>query len=81
MNKVKSTSRRWVRYINNQFIGAPQTKKGSGEGWMPVIAMGVLSPETPSEVLVKDETENICYSVYVPNGTSKSAVTIKVTKN
>ena len=76
---IRNHPTRWVQYIDNRFVGKPQTKKGSGTNWIPVITLGGPTNKTPEERLVKDETTNLCYAVYVPKGMADSEFSVTVT--
>ena len=76
---IRNHPTKWVQYIDNRFVGKPQTKKGSGTNWIPVITLGGPTNNRPEERLVKDEKTNFCYAVYVPKGMADSEFSVTVT--
>jgi len=79
MTHSLSMPNRWIKYTNNKFMGSPQSKKGSGNDWIPVIYMGLPTSTNNTQHLVKDETNDICYCFYGPKGSAPPTVTVTTT--
>ena len=72
---------KWIKCIDDQIIGTPQSHKGSGDNWIPVIPLGSAKSGLTEEHYIKDPEKRICYIMYTPKGVPAESVRIEITKN
>ena len=59
-----SQKKSWVKYENGEFTTALQSKKGSGDNWLPVVYLNTPTPELSKQLKIKPDGQNVVYVIY-----------------